>query len=197
MNITIQETEAYERAIEFNQLYWKAYASRVNRTMYFCLFLGLAFLCYDIINFDTPSWIWSAGSGETPLNLHLGLGIGITLLYLIYFMWYRRQKEKRKFMSSLFSGSSKLYGPSNTRTIIINDEGISIESITFKYQVTWPILSSFIETKNFLVIYQSESSINSIYIYKGSFSKEDYETLLSFLRKSLKEMDEGKFPYMH
>jgi hypothetical protein len=191
MNIVIKDNQAYQRTIDFNQVYLNAYMRLSNRLIYFWLTAGVILITLDIVTFNDKPFRF--GNNE-PFSLHIPFGAGVACFYLVLGLVSRKYKEKNKFLNILHINAPRLFNPSNIETTIINDHGINYECDGYKAESKWILFTGFTILKDYLVIYRQDSSVRPHYIYKKLLTDNDLKELVSFLKQTKKEIDQKKFP---
>lgn len=170
MNIVIEDHNFKKSLLEANQLIWKTFSKR----------LKLVSLIFSILGIITYGYLHYIVKNE---ELDLTALIFCWVVALSAFI--RLLRTKQSFWTR-FETTSNLAFHSNTRKIIITDEGI--EGITDNYRsfAKWNILTSF-------KVYDHYISITNLIMQTPFFipinlmTAEEYKSLLYYLRTNKKE----------
>ncbi|WP_293312728.1 hypothetical protein [Pedobacter sp. UBA5917] len=170
MNIVIEDHNVKKSLLEANQLIWKTYSKRLK-------LVSLIFFILGIITYSYLHYIVK--------NEELDLTALIFCWVVALSAFSRLLRTKRSFWAR-FTNTSNLAFPTNTRKIIITDEGI--EGITDNYRsfAKWNILTSF-------KVYDQYISITNLIMQTPFFipinlmTAEEYKSLLYYLRANKKE----------
>jgi hypothetical protein len=171
MNIIIEDFNVKKSLLESNQIIWRTFSKRLK-------IVSLVFFLLGIVMYSYLRYIVK--------NEEIDLTILIFCWVVALSAFSRLLRTKRSFWAK-FENITNLAFPSNTRKLIITDEGI--EGITDNYRsfAKWNILTSF-------KVYDQYISITNVMMHTPFFipiqlmANEEYKSLLYYLRTTKKEI---------
>ncbi|WP_293783259.1 hypothetical protein [uncultured Pedobacter sp.] len=171
MNIIIEDFNVKKSLLESNQIIWKKFSKRLKVISLISFLLGI--IMYGYLHYILK-------------NEEIDLTVLILCWVVALSTFIRLLKTERIFWNK-FKDTTALAFPSNTRKLIITDEGI--EGITDNYQsfAKWNILTSF-------KVYDQYLSITNVMMHTPFFipihlmADEEYKSLLFYLRSTKKEI---------
>nr|WP_276898718.1 hypothetical protein [Pedobacter kyonggii] len=171
MNIIIEDFNVKKSLLESNQIIWRTFSKRLK-------IVSLVFFVLGIVMYSYLHYIVK--------NEEIDLTILIFCWVVALSAFSRLVRTKRSFWAK-FENTTNLAFPSNTRKLIITDEGI--EGITDNYRsfAKWNILTSF-------KVYDQYISITNVMMHTPFFipihlmANEEYKSLLYYLRTTKKEI---------
>ena len=170
MNIIIEDFNVKKSLLESNQIIWKTFSNRLKIVSLVSFLLGI--VMYGYLHYIVK-------------NEEIDLSMLIFCWIVALSAFIRMLRSKRSFWTK-FENTTNLAFPSNTRKLIITDEGI--EGITDNYRsfAKWNILTSF-------KVYDQYISITNVMMHSQFFipihlmANEEYNSLLYYLRTTKKE----------
>ncbi|MEE1946067.1 hypothetical protein VRU48_13175 [Pedobacter sp. KR3-3] len=179
MNIIIQDNQAKETSLATSQLVFKAYSKKFKKTILFLLVFGV--VCYAYFYY-----LAEVSPSKNTIDKGIFWKGGLVFSFLIGLILIRLSAAKGRFWTATVSSLDLLYRQTNLKTIIINDEGIEEATADYRHLIKWRLVTSFQVCKDFIRIIEFSSS--SIFIPIRLMTNEDYQALLSYLRRSQKEI---------
>lgn len=195
MEFTFINTNSKHTYITFHDFILKQSLKRLYLHLLVQISVGVGLIVIDLLTWN-ETWEIHNGYKLIEVNLHLFLGMGAAYLLKSLSFLIRLTIEKNKFLLSYQKDAISLFEHSKESTLIVDEFGIRFVHDALKQELSWKIISGYLESRDFIVFFNGEALSSTMVIDKKNYTIESISELRSFIGSKVPEKKRIK-PVLH